>query len=181
MLTVVGGVLYFGLRSGNYGSDRTEIERNPAAVQGSLPQTGPSPSRPASPSRGLSQPQRPPETSRSPWERDRGPRGHIKSFRLRRKVAGWSKLVKGRVSRPTRDAEPRLLVHSILDGTFLDYRLIIDSKGNFKTKLTFGFFKAGEEIILLLVFTARSTKFHGVVDELPAGVRVLDQRKVLRK
>jgi hypothetical protein len=150
-------------------TDRTERNRDPTAVQVPLPQ-----------------PRRPSGTSHSPWDRNQRPQGHIKSFRLRRKVS-TPEWIRGKVSGATRDAGPRLLVHSIMTGRFDDdnalHGLQLDSKGNFRAQVFFGansMFNIGEEFVLLLVFAPRSTDLSNVIDELPEDVQILDQRRMLR-
>jgi hypothetical protein len=93
---------------------------------------------------------------------------------------GYAAWVKGKVSGPTRDAEPRLLVHPIVRGSFSSHGLKLNSKGNFKERINFGI-NAGEEFVLILVFTPKFTSFHNLKDELPEEVLILDQRRVMRK
>jgi len=148
-------------------SDRAEKTRKPFAVKVPPPQPS------------LSQPHPLSQTPSSPWNQNRSPEGYIKIFRFQRKVQYWES-IKGNVSGPTRDAEPCLLVHSILNGEFIAYKLGIDYKGNFEVRVSFHG-SPGEEYILLLVFAPRYTNFNNFVDRLPEDVRILDQRRVLRK
>jgi hypothetical protein len=166
-LTAVGGALYAVLYFADYSGNRTERDRRATVVQVPHPQ------------RHLPQPLPSLETSRSPLDGNRRPRGHIKSLRFRRRV-GYVASVKGKVSGPTRDAEPLLLVHSIVSGRFQWPEMKLDGKGNFKARPTFGV-TLGEEFILLLVFAPRSMRFiNDLVDKLPEDALILDSRRVVR-
>ena len=165
-LAVVGAIGYIAgsVDSELHRIDRTEKNRKPTAVQVSLPQ-----------------PRRSSGTSRSSWDRNEMPHGHIKSFRFRRKVR-YEKWVRGKVSAATRDAEPLILVHPIAFGFFQSNRLKLDSKGNFKTRVSFGvsWDSVGEEFIVLLAFVPQKFDFSYARDSLPEEVQILDQRRVLR-
>jgi hypothetical protein len=189
-LCLVGLLVYIFLHSADYGSDRTEKDKNPTAVQvdQSHPELSQRESRQHVPlNQSQSQPQSLPETSRSPWDRNKSPRGHIKSFRFRRMVES-REVVRGKVSYATRDSEPLLLVHSIVHGGFYPTKPQLDGKGRFKEEVFFGI-DGGEESILLLVFLPKSeysnygrrSFLQDAKDELPEYVRVLAQRRVVRK